>query len=439
MSVASPFALPTAVPFYPEYPLFNLGGGAPRQWEFNGWKQESMSWKTSSYIHGGLSGPAQFLYEGPDAEKFLSQICVNSFANFAVGTAKHAIMCTDSGHIAGHGVLQRPAQDQFRLFVAGPWSRYQYSKTNLDVKETVEDNFLFQVAGPNSLRILEKVTKEDLRDIKYLRYRQTKIAGRSVQIMRMGMAGTIAYELHGPVEDGATIYEEVYQAGLEFGIERLGWLTYTVNHIEAGFPQQSWTFIVAAFADPGFNEYVKKTKPLRFMPPAFSGSIDPNDIKSRFRNPFELGWDRSVRFDHDFIGRAALEREHADPKRTIVTLVWNTDDVVDIYSSLFRPGQEYKYLELPAMPNYRYVLAHADHVSKNGHMIGVSSGIAYSYYYRQVISHCVIDRAEAQIGNEVELHWGDFGGRIRQVRAVVARYPYLNEADNKQLDPSAFA
>ena len=439
MSPASPFAFPTAVPFYPDYPLFNLGGGAPRQWEFNGWKRESMSWKTGCYIHGGLSGPAQFLYEGPDAEKFLSQICVNNFTNFEVGTAKHAIMCAETGHIAGHGVLQRLAQDQFRLFVAGPWSRYQHSKTNLNVKETVENNFLFQVAGPNSLRTLEKVTSESLRDIKYLRYRPTQIAGRSVQIMRMGMAGTIAYELHGPIEDGPAIYEEVYQAGREFGIERLGWLTYPVNHIEAGFPQQSWTFILAGFADAGFNEYVRTTKPLRFNPPFFSGSIDPNDIQSRFRNPFELGWGRSVRFDHAFIGREALEKEHTNAKRTIVTLVWNTEDVIDIYSSLFRSGQEYKYLELPAMPNYRFVLGHADHVSRGGRMVGVSSGIAYSYYYRQVISHCVIDRTEAQIGNEVELHWGDFGGRMKQVRSVVARYPYLDEADNKNLDASRYA
>jgi len=439
VSAPSPFALPTAVPFYSDYPLFNLGGGAPRQWEFNGWKQESMSWKTGCYIHGGLSGPAQFLYEGPEAESFLSQICVNSITDFKVGTAKHAIMCAETGHIAGHGVLQRPARDQFRLFVAGPWSRYQHSRTTFDVKETVENNYLFQVAGPNSLRTMEKVTQENLRDINYLRYRQTRIAGRPVQIMRMGMAGTIAYELHGPIEDGPAIYEEVYQAGLEFGIERLGWLTYPVNHIEAGFPQQSWTFIVAAFADQGFNEYVKKVKPLRFNSPVFSGSIDPNDMQSRFRNPFELGWGRSVRFDHDFIGRTALENEHANPKRTIVTLVWNADDVLDIYASLLRPGQEYKYLELPVTPNYRAVLAHADHVSKGGRMVGVSSGVAYSYYYRQVMSHCVIDLSEAQIGNEVDLHWGDFGGRIKQVRAVVARYPYLNEADNKNLDASSFA
>ena len=45
------------------------------------------------------------------------------------------------------------------------------------------------------------------------------------------MSGKLAYELHGPIEDGPKIYDAVYRAGREFGIERLGWGTYLVNHV----------------------------------------------------------------------------------------------------------------------------------------------------------------------------------------------------------------
>src|SRR5262245_48405402 len=194
----SPLLKPTAVPFYEDSRLYNLGGGTPRVWEFNGWKAESLSSKNGCYIHGGLSGPGQFVYEGPDAAKFLEGICVNSFSNFAPGVSKHAIMCTDKGLIAGHGVLQRLSDEKFRLFVSGPWARYMYSKTKLNVRETVEDNYLFQVAGPNCLKTLEAATQDDLRDVKYLRFKDIQIAGKKVQVMRIGMAGTLAYELHGP-------------------------------------------------------------------------------------------------------------------------------------------------------------------------------------------------------------------------------------------------
>ena len=143
-----------------------------------------------------------------------------------------------------------------------------------------------------------------------------------------------------------------------------------------------------------------------------------------------------AKFNHDFLGRAAVEAEAQAPRRTIATLVWNSDDIVDIYSSLFRPGEAYKPLELPlAVPNDHF-LAHADHILKDGREVGYASGVIYSYYYRQVISHAVIDIDQAQMGNEVTVQWGDFGGRIKNVRARVERYPYLDTGRNQNFDMS---
>jgi glycine cleavage system aminomethyltransferase T len=345
---------------------------------------------------------------------------------------KHAVMCNDNGLISAHGVLQRLADDDFRLFVSGPWPRYLHSKTTKDIRLDVENNYLFQIAGPTSLETLEAATGESLRDIAFLRFRNSTIAGKTVQVLRVGMSGTLAYELHGPIEDGPEVYQAVLAAGRSFGIERLGWQTYPVNHIEAGFPQQNWTFTSGAYDDAGFLEYTARVKPIRFGAPEFSGSVDPADIRSRQRTVTEVGWQRSVKLDHDFIGRRAVEQVIADQKRTIVTLEWNSDDVVDVYASMFRNGEEYKYLEMPSAPNYRKVLAHADHVLIDGKRVGVSAGIAYSYYYRKVISHGVIDIAASALGTNVTIEWGDYAGKIKNVRASVARYPYLKETRNQE-------
>ncbi len=58
----------------------------------------------------------------------------------------------------------------------------------------------------------------------------------------------------------------------------------------------------------------------------------------------------------------------------------------------------------------------------------------YPDYFREVISHCTIDRDQAQIGNEVIVHWGDFASRIKHVRATVARFPYLDLPRNQDYD-----
>ena len=63
------------------------------------------------------------------------------------------------------------------------------------------------------------------------------------------------------------------------------------------------------------------------------------NLRARNRTPVEVRWHNMARFDHDFIGREALVTEIASPKRTTVTLRWNSDDVMDSYASLLRPGE----------------------------------------------------------------------------------------------------
>jgi glycine cleavage system aminomethyltransferase T len=138
------------------------------------------------------------------------------------------------------------------------------------------------------------------------------------------------------------------------------------------------------------------------------------------------------------MGREPIEKELANPRRTVATLRWNPDDVVDIYRSLLQPGEEYKTLDLPTSPAWSTTgwLAHADHLLANGKRVGYSSGTIYSYFFREVISMACIDVDQAQIGNEVIIEWGDYGRRIKQVRATVERFPYLTEGRNDKVDTS---
>jgi glycine cleavage system aminomethyltransferase T len=297
------------------------------------------------------------------------------------------------------------------------------------------DIFVLQFAGPLSLTILEKTTGESLRDVGFLYTRPVKIAGidAEIEVSRIGMAGTLAYELRGPRDAGPAAYDAAYQAGKEYGIKRLGWQTYVVNHVEGGFPQQTCTFMSACVLDPEFM--ADPVMPLLGNQPK-SGSVDPSNIRARLRTPVEVGWEWMAKFNHDFIGREAIEAEASNPKRVIVNLLWKAEDVIDIYASLFQQGEEYKLVELPC-GQPQPAGGHADHVlDKNGGRIGISSGTTYSYYYREMISQCIIDKEYAKPGNEVIVQWGDFGKRIKDVRAVVARYPYLDLPRNEKYDLS---
>ena len=111
--------------------------------------------------------------------------------------------------------------------------------------------------------------------------------------------------------------------------------------------------------------------------------------------------------------------------------------MVDIYASLLRPGEAYKPIDLPYAPNV-WPQAHADHILKDGGQIGISSGTIYSYYFREVLSMGCIDIDASKIGTEVIVQWGNYGSRIKNVRATVERFPYLTEGRNSDLDVAAF-
>ena len=362
-----------------------------RAWEFNGWKQESMSWKTGCYIHTGLSN-GQTNFTGPDVEAFFSSISVNSLAKFPIGSMKHMIMCTEDGLIATHAITQRNDEFEYRYFAGVPWPHYKLGQSRFRVEAKVVPSYLTQVAGPTSLATLERATGESLSDIGFLKFRNARIAGRTVEVGRIGMSGNLAYEVRGPIEDSEIVYDAVFRAGQDLGIQRLGWRTYLVNHVEGGFPQMCWTFWTAGYAEPGFREIC--------FAPTVTGSVDPANSRARLRTPAEVGWQKAVRFDHEFIGRKALEKEVADPRRTVVTLRWNPDDVMDIYGSLLRPGEEFKTIDLPSSPTWKEgLLAHADHILKDGREVGISSGTIYSYYFREVLSMGCIDVDLAQVAS----------------------------------------
>ena len=346
-------------------------------------------------------------------------------------------MLSEDGLIANHTLTVRDGEDRFRTLASPPWPLFQQHKFDFDVQVELNEIFILQVAGPRSLEILEKVLGKDIRDLGFLDFVPTSIPGVDapveLELSRIGMAGTLAYEIRGPLEAGPAVYDAVYQAGKPLGIKRLGWRTYAVNHTEGGFPQLGVTWLASMILDPAVQH--SPLGPLLEAP--LTGSVDPSDVRARMRTPQEVNWAWMGKFDHDFVGREAMEAEAADPKRKTVILRWNPEDLVDVFASQFEQGEPYKFIEFPVAPQ-QPAGGHADLVTKDGKPVGISSAAVYSFYYREMISQTTIDLDQAEIGNEVVVHWGDFGKRIKEVRAVVERFPYLDLPSNRDYDLHRF-
>jgi vanillate/3-O-methylgallate O-demethylase len=240
------------------------------------------------------------------------------------------------------------------------------------------------------------------------------------------MAGEVGFELQGSTRYAREIYEAVIEAGKEFGIRRLGGRAVFINHLEACYPTIITDYIPAMMGDD-MKEYLEEFKAAM---PGFAvtfniaGSFEGKDVSDYYKSPVELGWAKNIKFDHDFIGRKALEPEVAHPRRVIRTLVWNAEDVIDVYASLYRSGKPYHYME---MPRDQRGFHWADKVLSSGNIVGVTTSRGYSYYFRQMISLCTIDVEHSDPGTEVSIIWGNPGEAQKEIRAKVAPAPYKED------------
>jgi vanillate/3-O-methylgallate O-demethylase len=431
------------LPFDPGVVTYNAAFGHLLPWEFSGWKRETMSWKEGCYLHAGLNPPMPYRLTGPGALRLLEEACVNGFAKFSVGASKHAVMCNEQGNVMADGMVWRLGEEEFVCFFLSPFVDHLVASGRHDVEGTdmTGSHFLFQVAGPRSLDVLEAATGESLRDIEFLWHRPSRIRSAEaaggkldVQIYRLGVARTLAYEVHGRIEDAHAVYRAIMAAGEAHGIERLGLQAYGMNHTEGGFAQSFIHFLPAFPQDEAFMRYLDGQYADVFETlPGSAGS----DVSKRFANPVELGWGHMIKFDHEFTGRSALEQVVADPRRTVVTLEWNEADILEVYASQFRKDADHQFMDFPANPIWHgsaISTVCADDVLVGDDIVGISSGRMFSEFYKAMISLALVDVSRSAFGSEVEVLWGDPGTKQKRIRATVARFPYLDLPFNRNTE-----
>ncbi|VVN29134.1 Aminomethyltransferase [Pseudomonas fluorescens] len=229
--------------------------------QFTNWIDESMSWKETCYI-GDWSFLPSVRYSGPDVLKLFADCSVNTMNNFEVGQSKHIIHCNKDGKIIEEGVLSRFGEDEYVAF-STMWADFYRRQGDYNVSAAEPLNLTkFQVQGPNSLFLMERVSGESLRDLKFMRFRKIQIAGHEVLILRQGMTGEIGFELQAPLEHGAEIWHTIVEAGKEFGIRQMGSRVAMINHLEANYPTHSLDYLSAIFGKderPYLDELVESS------------------------------------------------------------------------------------------------------------------------------------------------------------------------------------
>jgi glycine cleavage system aminomethyltransferase T len=440
---------PGAAPYGGGQLVGTIGNSLFPVWH-SGWRDETLSWHLTCSFSAVLNPSCIIVVRGPEAKKFMKESFVNNIDNFPIGIIKHGLLCLENGMLATHGVIMHTAEDTYEAHWHSPYINYLFSKKKYDAEliDISQKRYLFQLQGPRCLEILEKVTSDDLHDIAYRHYRSSHIDGHEVRILRFGMSGTLGYEIHGDIEYAREVYKKVLEVGQSYGIRPIAHFTYTMNHIEGGFPQMACHVMSAMCTDEDFVKYLEKTPYLggrtyniTTTGIEYLGSVSP-DPRNYMYNPFEVGLGSCINWNHEFQGKEALRKIKNIRDTNIVMLNWNPEDLCKIYASQFVPGKEYlKQIDFPGdcitMMAGHFTYSTDWVYDKDGNQIGRSLGRIYSHYYRAMLSFGSLAAKGRELGKEVYILWGEPRKQQIKVRAIVERFPYNAHLVNDGFDVEA--
>ena len=404
--------------------------------EFTNWRDEQRAWANTCVLFDQTHHMVNLFVEGPDALKLLSHIATNSFANFAVDKAKQLAPVNYNGQVIGDGILFYLAQNSFVFVGRNPtanWIQYNAVAGKYDVKVEYDDRspsrpmgkpvfrkfYRYQIQGPNAQDVIKKLNGGTFPDIKFFNMGYIQIAGRKVRALRHGMAGAPGLEVWGPYAEGDQIRAAILEVGKDFGIVPVGSRAYATNTLESGWIPSP---VPAVYTGD-------KMKPYRQWLPGTSyeanaslgGSFVSDNIEDYYTTPYELGYDGFTKFDHDFIGKEALQAMQGKVHRKKVTFAWNDDDVTRILSSALAPeGENYKFLDLPLS---NYASSSFDSVTSKGKVIGASMFSGYTYNERKMLSLGFVEEQYAKPGTQLTLVWGEENGGTK--KTTVERHKQL--------------
>jgi len=419
--------------------------------EFSNWRDEQRAWRETAVLFDQSHHMAEITVRGPDALKMMSYLTINSFAGFVPNKAKQMVPCSYDGYVIGDGILFHLAENELMFVGRAPtvnWIQFHAENSGFNVevfrddrspshprgKAVVRQHYRFQVQGPKAAQILAKLNGGPIPDVKFFTMDHINIQGRKVRALRHGMAGEPGLELWGPYAEGDEIREAILEAGREFGIVAVGSRTYASNTLESGWIPSP---LPAVYSGDSMRKYREWLPASGYEGTgSIGGSYVSENIQDYYLSPYELGYGPFVKFDHDFIGREALERMLKDqrPQRKKVTFEWHGEDLAMILASLAIGTENYKFFDLPIA---NYASSSYDKVMRGDKVVGLSMFTGYSFNERAGLSLGVVD-ADISIGDTLTLTWGEEGGGTRKptverhkqldVRVKVAPAPYARDA-----------
>ncbi len=176
---------------------------------------------------------------GPGAQGALQALLSNDLAKIAPGRAQYNLVLNERGGVEEDLIVYRPAPD--RWFVVPNASNTDMVVARLSAAagpgavEPHLDWFFLAVQGPRALETVGTLFPAAA-DLAFMSATEVAFDGVGLVLTRSGYTGELGFELFGPPQAAAGLWDELMEVGAAFGIEPCGLGARDVLRLEMGYP-----------------------------------------------------------------------------------------------------------------------------------------------------------------------------------------------------------
>ena len=324
-----------------------------------------------------MSAFAKMEVSGPGAREWLETILANKIPK-KMGRIALCHLLTPRGGVRSEFTVYEWSPGRFYLVSAGAYERHDHDylrklcPTDGSVRlNPITTRFgVLVLAGPNSRKVLQKLTDADLSNeaFPWLSGKEISVGNCTAHALRVNFVGELGWEFHHPIEQQIALFDLLMDAGKEFGIRPYGIKAMSSLSVEKSY------------------------------------RLVPRELSIEY-NAYESGLDRFVHPNKgQFIGRDALVEAKQNG------LGWN-----------------FVTMEVHGVGDGDSDARGSEPLYRNGQLIGRATNGAYGFRVNKSLALGMVKPEHSAIGTELEIK---ILGKLFKA-TVIPESPY--DPDNKAL------
>lgn len=189
-----------------------------------------------------VSHMGEFLIEGEHALELIQKVTSNDASKLTIGKAQYSCLPNENGGIIDDLIIYKIKEDTYLLVVnaSNIEKDWNWISAKNDVGATMrdlsDDYSLLAIQGPKAIEAMQSLTSHDLSAINFYNFIVGDFAGiEHVIISATGYTGSGGFEIYCKNSEVKQIWDQVFEAGKEFGIKPIGLAARDTLRLEMGY------------------------------------------------------------------------------------------------------------------------------------------------------------------------------------------------------------